>query len=95
MNLKESLRELVIKLRMKTERGQSWFNFLKTPVILAAGLKVFGLPDSITLILGCLMLIVFYTTGHLDYKYGVWLRENEVRTRDYNQYFKDLEDKIE
>ena len=94
MTLSNKTIDLLVHLRLRTERGQSYFNFLKTPFLLAASLKIFGLPLNITFIIGMLMLVVFYMAGTLDRKYGIWLRENEIRTREYNPYFRDLEDKI-
>ena len=90
MNLIDTL----VNTRLKIERGQSWFNFLKTPAILAASLRILGLEITYTIVLSIILIWIFYIVGIIDRRYGIWLRENEIRTRDYNPYFKELENKV-
>jgi len=90
-----------IHVRLKIERGQAWFNQLKTPFIIGASsgyiLNLFGLADSIWITAAIVFGVLFgsWLIGHVDFKVGMWKRENEIRTRDYNPYFEDLEHKVE
>lgn len=87
----------LIHIRLRVERGQAWFNQLKTPFIIAASagyiLQTIGLENSIwySTIIVVGILFVSWLIGHVDYKIGMWRRENEIRTREYNPYFEDLE----
>jgi membrane-bound metal-dependent hydrolase YbcI (DUF457 family) len=88
---KESLFRLIVYLKLCMNRGQSWFLDIRNAVLIAAGLRVFGLTVTQAMFFAAFLCMFFVLLGYVDFRYGIWKRENEIVTREFNPFFEKIE----
>lgn len=86
-----------INQKLRLDRGTGWLTWLRHLIYLVAGISIIdtfyelGLGFIHVMLMGVGILFLAWLIGTVDYKKGIWLRESEISTRDYNPYFKKLE----
>ena len=83
-------RDSLIKLKVRYKRGKSWYHYVDDaiPILLLVG--VFGLAIGWFVVLLVVYIVSVMTIGFIDYKRGIWLKENRYTTQKLNPFFNEL-----
>ena len=83
---------ILAEIRIRLIRGLMLASEIRGAVLMAASIKIiFKTSTRLTVLLGCLSIVLFFIVGYLDLKYlKLYQKEAELNTGKYNPHLKDI-----
>lgn len=79
----------IAEIKIRLDRGNALLYWGRNLILIAVGIKyLLSLSVLATIIMGILLLFIFYFLGWLDLnKYKLFQKEHELQAGKYNPYF--------
>lgn len=71
------LKNLLIKEKVRFDRGNGYAGFVKTFVLMAIGLKVYDISFVLVIPIMISYVLLMWFIGYFDQIYGIWLQQAE------------------
>jgi len=95
MNLKAFVKDLLIKEKVRFDRGNGYAGFIKTFVLMAIGLKVYDISFILVIPIMISYVLLMWFIGYFDQIYGIWLQQSEWCTIELNPVSRRMDERIE